>query len=84
MAFEPASQMRVAFSSMAWNIGCSSPGELLMTRRTSSVAACRSNASLRSRCASDLLVGERLYLLTIDRYGADEFALFDHGNHQNP
>ena len=69
--------------SMAWNIGCSSPGELLMTRE-SSVAACRSNASLRSRCASDLLVGERLSLLTINRYGADEFALFDHGNHQNP
>ena len=30
-----ASQMRVAFSSMAWNTGSSSPGELLMTFSTS-------------------------------------------------
>ena len=30
-----ASQMRVAFSSMAWNTGSSSPGELEMTWRTS-------------------------------------------------
>ena len=30
-----ASQMRVAFSSMAWNTGSSSPGDALMTRSTS-------------------------------------------------
>ena len=35
-----ASQMRVAFSSMAWNTGSSSPGELLMTLSTSEVAVC--------------------------------------------
>ena len=43
-----ASQMRVAFSSMAWNTGSSSPGELLMTRSTSEVAVCCSSASLVS------------------------------------
>ena len=40
-----ASQMRVAFASMAWNTGSSSPGELLMTRSTSEVAVCCSSAS---------------------------------------
>ena len=38
-----ASQIRVAFSSIAWNTGGNSPGELLMTLRTSEVAVCRSN-----------------------------------------
>ena len=40
-----ASQMRVAFSSIAWNTGSSSPGDELMTRSTSDVAVC---------CSSDL------------------------------
>ena len=35
-----ASQRRAAFSSMAWNTGSSSPGELLMTLSTSAVAVC--------------------------------------------
>ena len=43
-----ASQMRVAFSSMVWNTGCSSPGELEMTRSTSEVAVCCSSASASS------------------------------------
>ena len=46
-----ASQMRVAFSSMAWNTGSSSPGELLMTLSTSEVAVCCSSDSVSSRCA---------------------------------
>src|SRR3954452_3499397 len=46
-----ASHMRKAFSSMVLNTGCRSPGELDMTRSTSSVAACRSKASLSWRCA---------------------------------
>ena len=41
-----ASQMRVAFSSMASNTGSSSPGELEMTCSTSEVAVCCSSASL--------------------------------------
>ena len=43
-----ASQMRVAFASMASNTGCSSPGELEMTFSTSVVAVCCSSDSLRS------------------------------------
>ena len=48
--------MRVAFASIAWNTGSSSPGELEITRSTSEVAVCCSNASLRSsvRCRSSL------------------------------
>src|SRR5215475_12557735 len=41
--------MRVAFSSMASKIGPSSPGEELITPRTSEVAACCSRASRSSR-----------------------------------
>src|SRR5215467_1499422 len=44
----PASQMRVAFASIASNTGSSSPGDLLMTCSTSEVAVCCSSASLRS------------------------------------
>ena len=43
-----APQMRVAFSSMAWNTGSSSPGELEMTLSTSDVAVCCSSDSVRS------------------------------------
>ena len=43
-----ASQMRVAFSSIAWNTGSSSPGELEMTSSTSEVAVCCSSDSVRS------------------------------------
>ena len=44
-----ASQMRVAFSSIAWKTGSSSPDDELTTLNTSDVAACRSNASSSSR-----------------------------------
>ena len=47
-----ASQMRVAFSSIAWKTGSSSPGELLMTSSTSAVAVCCASASSRSRVSS--------------------------------
>ena len=40
-----ASQSRTAFANIAWNTGCSSPGELLMIRSTSDVAVCCSSAS---------------------------------------
>src|SRR5262245_49287306 len=45
-AMEPklASQMRVAFSNIAWKTGSSSPGELEMTFSTCEVAVCCSNA----------------------------------------
>src|SRR5215470_1954986 len=40
--------MRVAFSSIAWNTGFSSPGDELMTRNTSAVAVCCSSDCLNS------------------------------------
>ena len=40
-----ASQSRVAFASMVWNTGSSSPGELEITCSTSEVAVCCSSAS---------------------------------------
>src|SRR5262245_34930169 len=56
-----ASLSRVAFSSMAWNTGSSSPGELEMTPSTSDVAVCCSSDSFsffsRSRaCASSFVI----------------------------
>jgi hypothetical protein len=50
-----ASQSRLAFSNIAWNTGCSSPGELEMTCNTSAVAVCCANdsrSSLSSRAFS--------------------------------
>src|SRR6516165_2867131 len=47
-----ASHMRVAFSSIAWNTGSSSPGELEITCSTSDVAVCCSSASERCSRAS--------------------------------
>ena len=41
--------MRVAFSSMVWNTGSRSPGELEMTLSTSEVAVCCSSDSASSR-----------------------------------
>ena len=40
-----ASHRRIAFSSIASNTGARSPGEELMTRKTSAVAVCCSKAS---------------------------------------
>jgi hypothetical protein len=45
MVPKAASQMRVAFSNIAWKTGSSSPGELEMTFSTCEVAVCCSNAS---------------------------------------
>ena len=47
-----ASQMRVAFSSIALNTGSSSPGELLMTFSTSAVAVCCCERLARSSLSS--------------------------------
>src|SRR5262245_55604236 len=48
-AADSASQRRVAFSSMAWNTGSSSPGDLEITPNTPEVAVCCSRASASSR-----------------------------------
>ena len=46
-----ASQMRVAFASIALKTGSSSPGELEMTFSTSDVAVCCSSDLQDRRCA---------------------------------
>src|SRR5215471_179692 len=46
-----APHKRSAFTAIVSNTGCTSVGELEMTRRTSEVAVCCSRASLSSRCA---------------------------------
>jgi hypothetical protein len=48
---------------MAWNTGCSSPGELLMTRSTSEVAACCSNAFGKPLLRLGKLAGSLVELL---------------------
>ena len=73
-----ASQMRVAFSSMAWNTGSSSPGELEMTCSTSEVAVCCSSASVKLARARLHLV-EQPHVLDRDHRlvgeGGDQFDL---------
>jgi hypothetical protein len=52
-----ASQIRVAFASIAWNTDSSSPDELEMTRSTSEVAVCCSRVSAsRFRASASSLV----------------------------
>jgi hypothetical protein len=48
--------MRVAFSSIAWNTGSSSPGDELIIRSTSEVAVCCSNDSLNCRSSHAIFV----------------------------
>ena len=60
-----ASQMRVAFSSIAWNTGSSSPGELEMTFSTSAVAVCCS--IVRSRRSS---LSSRVFSMAITAWAA--------------
>src|SRR6516225_4509475 len=50
-----ASQMRVAFTNMAWNTGSSSPGELEMICSTSDVAVCCSSDSQIIRALPQLV-----------------------------
>ena len=65
-----ASQMRVAFASMAWNTGSSSPGELLMTCSTSEVAVCCSSASESSRVRACTSSNSRTFSIAITAWSA--------------
>ena len=67
---ELASQRRVAFSSMDWNTGSSSPGELLMTCSTSEVAVCCSSASLRSSVRWRSSLSRRVFSMAITAWSA--------------
>ena len=62
--------MRVAFSSMAWNTGSSSPGELEMTLSTSEVAVCCSSASVSSRVRACTSSNRRAFSMAISAWSA--------------
>jgi hypothetical protein len=57
--------MRTAFSSIAWNTGSSSPGELEMTLSTSEVAVCRSRDSVSSRVRACTWSNNRTFSIAI-------------------
>ena len=65
-----ASQMRVAFSSMALNTGSSSPGELEMTFSTSEVAVCCSSASVRSSVRWRSSLSSRVFSMAMTAWAA--------------
>ena len=62
--------MRVAFSSMAWNTGSSSPGELEMTFSTSEVAVCCSSNSERSSVRWRSSLSSRVFSIAITAWAA--------------
>ena len=62
--------MRVAFASMVWNTGSSSPGELLMTCSTSEVAVCCSSASDSSRVRACTSSNSRTFSIAITAWSA--------------
>ena len=66
--------MRVAFSSMAWNTGSSSPGELEMTCSTSEVAVCCSSDSLRSSVRWRSSLNSRTFSMAITACAANTFS----------
>ena len=65
-----ASQIRVAFSSIASNTGSSSPGELEMTCNTSEVAVCCSSASDSSRVRACTSSNSRTFSIAITAWSA--------------
>ena len=65
-----ASQMRVAFSSMALNTGSSSPGELEMTLSTSLVAVCCSSDSVRSSVRWRSSLSSRVFSMAMTAWAA--------------
>jgi hypothetical protein len=60
-----ASQILTEFSSMAWNTGCNSPGELEITLSTFDVAVCCSNASASSRVRACTSSNSRTFSIAI-------------------
>ena len=66
-----ASQMRTAFSSMAWNTGSNSPGELEMTLSTSEVAVCCSSASVSSLVRACTSSNSRTFSTAITAWSAN-------------
>ena len=65
-----ASQIRVAFSSIALNTGSSSPGELEMTCSTSEVAVCCSSDSVRSSVRWRSSLSRRVFSMAMTAWAA--------------
>ena len=63
--------MRVAFSSIVWKTGSSSPAEVEMTRSTSEVAVCCSSASLSSRVRACTSSNSRTFSMAITAWSAN-------------
>ena len=66
-----APQMRVAFSSIFWNTGSSSPAELLMTLSTSDVAVCCSSDSASSRVRALTSSNSRTFSIAMTAWSAN-------------
>jgi hypothetical protein len=67
--------MRTAFSSMAWNTGWRSPGELEMTPSTSEVAVCCSSDSLRSSVRWRSSLSSRTFSIAMTAWAAKVFSI---------
>jgi len=65
-----ASQTRAALSSMVWKTGLNSPGDELMTRRTSDVAICCSSDSLRSSVRWRSSLSNRVFSMAMTAWAA--------------
>ena len=65
-----ASQMRVAFASIALKTGSSSPGELEMTFSTSDVAVCCSSDSERSSVRWRSSLSSRVFSMAMTAWAA--------------
>jgi hypothetical protein len=62
--------MRTAFSSMVWNTGSSSPGELDMMLSTSDVAVCCSSDSVRSSVRWRNPLSRRVFSMAMTAWAA--------------
>ena len=69
-----APQTRVAFSSIFWKTGSNSPGEALMTWRTSDVAVCCSSDSASSRERACTSSNSRAFSMAITAWFAKVVA----------
>ena len=69
-----APQIRTAFSNIAWNTGCNSPGELDMTCNTSEVAVCCSSDSERSSVRSRSSLSSRVFSMAMMAWAAKVFS----------
>ncbi len=68
------SQSRAALCAIASNTGCTSVGELEITRRISPVAVCCSRVSVRSRLRASSSVNSRTFSMAMTAWSAKVFS----------